>query len=342
MTVAQRRLPNTLNLAATAINAVDLTSLADAKEAIFHAENAGIRLRCLGEGSNVVLMPKVAGLVCYVKDASVALLSRDDESVRIKVGAGKNWHELVEETLSQGWFGLENLSLIPGSVGAAPIQNIGAYGVEVAQLIESVTVMEANQIVREMPVGDCAFAYRDSIFKARLTSAENATVILSVTFRLNRRPDVNLSYAELAAFFELEPFQAGISKGKLPSPGQVANAVVAIRRAKLPDPQEYPNVGSFFKNPVIDADTARRLEAHSVRPYKFDEGYKVSAAQLIDRAGWKGRRRGDVGCWPQQPLVLVNYGQASASNLLEFAQEVQQSVAEQFQIQLELEPSVVS
>ena len=117
---------------------------------------------------------------------------------------------------------------------------------------------------------------------------------------------------------------------------------MAIRRAKLPDPQEYPNVGSFFKNPVIDADAAQRLEAHSVRPYEFGEGLKVSAAQLIDLAGWKGKRRGDVGCWPQQPLVLVNYGRASASNLLEFAQEVQQSVAEQFQIQLELEPSVVS
>ena len=135
---------------------------------------------------------------------------------------------------------------------------------------------------------------------------------------------------ELAAFFELEPFQAGISKGKPPSPRQVANAVVAIRRAKLPDPQEYPNVGSFFKNPVIDADAAQRLEAHSVRPYEFGEGLKVSAAQLIDHAGWKGKRRGDVGCWPQQPLVLVNYGRASASNLLEFAQEVSKASLSNF------------
>ena len=342
MTIAQRQLPNTLNLAATAIAAVDLTSLADAKEAIFYAENAGIRLRCLGEGSNVVLMPKVAGLVCYVKDASVTLLSRDDEFVRIKVGAGKNWHELVEETLSQGWFGLENLSLIPGSVGAAPIQNIGAYGVEVAQFIESVAVMEANQIVREMPAKECAFAYRDSIFKARLKSTANAPVILSVTFCLNRRPDVNLSYAELAAFFEFKSPYAAKPKSKLPSPEQVADAVTAIRRAKLPDPREYPNAGSFFKNPRINAYSTPRLEARSVRPYKFGEGYKVSAAQLIDHAGWKGKRRGDVGCWANQPLVLVNYGRASASNLLAFAQEVRQSVAEQFQIQLELEPSVVS
>lgn len=336
------QLPNTLKLPANARLAADLSSAADAIEAMVYAANAGCGLRCLGEGSNVVLLPEVQPLICYVKDTSISLLSRDEDFVTIKVGAGKNWHELVEETLAQGWFGLENLALIPGSVGAAPIQNIGAYGVEVAQFIESVNVIDANQTARDISVSDCAFAYRDSVFKARLAASDQALIVLSVTFRLPLRANVNLAYAELAEAFELDVAKAGKQKRHAPAPLQVAAAVKAIRRKKLPDPDEYANAGSFFKNPVIDASTAQLLQVRSVTPYRFAEGYKVSAAQLMDLAGWKGARSGDVGCWPQQPLVLVNYGQASAENLLGFAQEIQRSIAERFEIQLELEPSVVS
>ena len=336
------QLPNTLKLPANARLAADLSSAADAIEAMVYAANAGCGLRCLGEGSNVVLLPEVQPLICYVKDTSISLLSRDEDFVTIKVGAGKNWHELVEETLAQGWFGLENLALIPGSVGAAPIQNIGAYGVEVAQFIESVSVIDANQTARDIAVSDCAFAYRDSVFKARLAASDQALIVLSVTFRLPLRANVNLAYAELAEAFELDVAKAGKQKRHAPAPLQVAAAVKAIRRKKLPDPDEYANAGSFFKNPVIDASTAQLLQVRSVTPYRFAQGYKVSAAQLMDLAGWKGARSGDVGCWPQQPLVLVNYGQASAENLLGFAQEIQRSIAERFEIQLELEPSVVS
>jgi UDP-N-acetylmuramate dehydrogenase len=181
-----------------------------------------------------------------------------------------------------------------------------------------------------------------------VAAGENALIILSVTFRLRRRPKVNLSYAELAEALEFDAgkgAKAGKQSGQAsnaPSPTQVAAAVMAIRRNKLPDPYEYPNAGSFFKNPVIDGKTARRLETLSIEPYRFAEGYKVSAAQLIDLAGWKGTRSGDVGCWANQPLVLVNYGQATAKDLLSFAQEIQRSVAQRFEIQLELEPSVVS
>lgn len=342
MITEPRQLPNTLKLPANARLAADLSSAADAIEAMVYAANAGCGLRCLGEGSNVVLLPEVQPLVCYVKDASISLLTRDEDFVTIKVGAGKNWHELVEETLAQGWFGLENLALIPGSVGAAPIQNIGAYGVEIAQFIESVSVIDANQTARDIAASDCAFAYRDSVFKARLAASDQALIILGVTFRLPLRANVNLAYAELAEAFELDAAKAGKQKRHAPAPLQVAAAVMAIRRKKLPDPGEYANAGSFFKNPVIDASTAQRLQVRSVTPYRFAQRYKVSAAQLMDLAGWKGARSGDVGCWPKQPLVLVNYGQASAEHLLGFAQEIQRSIAERFEIQLELEPSIVS
>lgn len=348
MITEPRQLPNTLRLPANAQTAIDLSSQADAIEAVAYASQAKCGLRCLGEGSNVVLMPEVQGLICYIKDTSIRVLSLDENFVTIAVGAGKNWHELVEETLAQGWFGLENLALIPGSVGAAPIQNIGAYGVEVAQFIESVNVIDPDQNVRDIPARACGFAYRDSVFKARLAAADTPLIILSVTLRLQRRPKVNLSYAELAEALEFDAGKgamAGKPSGQArnaPTPTQVAAAVMAIRRNKLPDPYEHPNAGSFFKNPVIDDKTARRLETLAIKPYPFAEGYKVSAAQLIDSAGWKGTRSGDVGCWPNQPLVLVNYGQASAQDLLGFAQEIQRSVAERFEIQLELEPSVVS
>lgn len=342
MITEPRQLPNTLKLPANARLAADLSSTADAIEAMVYAANVGCGLRCLGEGSNVVLLPEVQPLVCYVKDTSISLLARDEDFVTIKVGAGKNWHELVEETLAQGWFGLENLALIPGSVGAAPIQNIGAYGVEVAQFIESVSVIDANQTARDIAASDCAFSYRDSVFKARFSASDQALIVLSVTFRLRLRANVNLAYAELAKAFELDAAKASKQKRHAPAPLQVAAAVMAIRRKKLPDPGEYANAGSFFKNPVIDASTAQRLQVRSVTPYRFAQGYKVSAAQLMDLAGWKGARSGDLGCWPKQPLVLVNYGHASAEHLLGFAQEIQRSIAERFEIQLELEPSVVS
>ena len=330
-------LKNTLALPSSADYVADVGSVADAQEAIEFGRTNDAALRCLGEGSNVVLMPRVSGLICRVTQADITVVHADAHSVTIEVGAGKNWHELVQETLAQNWFGLENLALIPGAVGAAPVQNIGAYGVEVAERLLSVDVVRADGTAHKMSAADCKFGYRDSIFKRQDADGSQPLLILGVTLRLSKRPAVNLSYRELGNAF-------GHSETKpsaLPSPQQVAEAVIAIRRAKLPDPSEHPNAGSFFKNPVVDGIAADRLRELGATPYVFDDGFKVPAAQLIDLAGWKGRRRGDVGCWPQQPLVLINFGQATAQNVLDFANDIQRSVSETFQVELEPEPSVL-
>lgn len=317
--------------------AADLTTLEDAQQAIGYAREHGLALRTLGEGSNVVLLPQVKGLVCRVMNTDVTVISMDEQYVSIEVGAGKNWHELVVQTLAEQWYGLENLALIPGLVGAAPVQNIGAYGVELGELLESVTVIRADGSVQELPTSACALGYRDSMFKRHFISNAEPLVIFSVRLRLYKQPRVNLSYAELVKI--LNARSAGNS---LPTPEEVAKAVIALRQSKLPDPAQFANVGSFFKNPVIDESVARRLQGLGVDPYRFQGHFKVSAARLIDLAQWKGVRHGAIGCWPQQPLVLVNYGGGTAQDLLSFAQQIQRSVRDRFQLELELEPSVVS
>ena len=331
-------LKNTLALTSSGDHVAAVDSVADAQDAIEFGRRNGAELRCLGEGSNVVLMPRVSGLICRVTQADITLVNTDAESVTVSVGAGKNWHELVQETLAQNWYGLENLALIPGSVGAAPVQNIGAYGVEVAERLVSVDVVRGDGSVHKMSAADCEFGYRDSIFKRRVADGSQPLLILAITLRLSKRPVVNLSYRDLGKALGLSETKTSV----LPSPQQVAEAVISIRRAKLPDPGEHPNVGSFFKNPVVDEGAAARLGELGATPYAFNGGFKVSAAQLIDLAGWKGVRRGDVGCWPQQPLVLINYGQATAQNVLDFANDIQRSVSDTFQVELEPEPFVLS
>jgi UDP-N-acetylmuramate dehydrogenase len=331
-------LKNTLALQSSADHVAAVGSVADARDAIEFGRAKGAELRCLGEGSNVILMPRVSGLICHVTQAEVCVVDSDAESVTIAVGAGKNWHELVQETLAQNWFGLENLALIPGSVGAAPVQNIGAYGVELAERLVSVDVVQGDGSIGTLNAVDCEFGYRDSIFKRQGVVDSQTLLILGVTLRLSKRPSVNLSYRDLSDALGYR----GTKHSALPSPQQVSDAVISIRRAKLPDPDEYPNAGSFFKNPVVDAIAADRLRALGATPYAFKDGFKVSAAQLIDLAGWKGRRQGDVGCWQQQPLVLINYGQATAQNVLDFAHGIQRSVSNAFQVELEPEPSVLS
>lgn len=335
-------LANTLQLTATADRVVDVTTPAAGREAFTLARELGLPLRGLGEGSNVVLSERVSGMVCRVRNADVTVIRQDQDHVWVEVGAGKNWHEFVLESLAQGWFGLENLALIPGSVGAAPVQNIGAYGVEVAQFIESVWVFDADGGLQSRRAMECDFGYRDSCFKRSesLIGGLSGQIIYGVRFRLNRRSQVNLSYQELAQTLGVaDPI---VPETPLPSPQEVAEAVMTIRQRKLPDPQSHPNAGSFFKNPVVSPEEAHRLRGLGLQPYAFDQLFKVSAAQMIDTLGWKERRDGPVACWPLQPLVLVNVGQATAAQVLDFASDLQRSVYERFQLYLELEPSVVS
>jgi len=288
----------------------------------------------LGEGSNVVVAGDLQAMVLRQRTPGIRLLEDHGSNVVLRVGAGENWHALVQWTLRQGLFGLENLALIPGTVGAAPIQNIGAYGVELAPFVAAVHAVgiddgEALTLSRL----ECTFGYRDSIFKREL---RERVVITAVDLCLGRTPALNIDYPALSAAL------AGRDVAAL-TPHDVFEAVVNIRRARLPDPAAEPNVGSFFKNPVIAAEQAGDL-AHRFPDIPLfplaEGGFKTSAAWLIDYCGWKGRRRGGVGVHPGHALVLVNYGSDSGVELLSLAAEIADSVERTFAVALEIEPRI--
>jgi UDP-N-acetylmuramate dehydrogenase len=293
----------------------------------------------LGGGSNVLFARDLHEPLILVRLRARRLLDDDGSSVLLEVGAGEAWDEVVRYSLAQGWFGLENLSLIPGLAGGAPWQNIGAYGVEVAEVIDSVEAVDlGNGSRRRFEASDCDFGYRSSFFK---TDAGRRWLITAVRFRLSRRPQPRTCYGEIRA--EL----AAQAAGDEPTPQQVAQAVRAIRRRKLPDPQVIGNAGSFFKNPIVARETADALRTAfpllPVYPPGSDpQRVKLSAGWLIEAAGWKGFRDGDAGVSAQHALVLVNHGQASGRQLLALARRIQQSVHEKFGVALEPEPVIVA
>jgi UDP-N-acetylmuramate dehydrogenase len=302
----------------------------DIRDAQVAAAARSLPFVVLGGGSNVLPLPKVRQFVCLQALRGVELLEDTDDFVRIRVGAGENWHAIVIETLRKGWYGLENMALIPGSVGAAPVQNIGAYGVELASFVERVNVLTEQGEQVSMHKAQCRFAYRDSVFKVR-----RQLVILSVELRLSKRPQPSIEYPDLVAEMQ----------NRDPLPRNIADAVIAIRQRKLPDPAMTPNAGSFFKNPIVEAAAANQLATqHSgMSIFLQDDGRaKLSAAQLIDRAGWKDRGTDKVRCWPTQPLVLTNVGGADANDVLAFANAICDDIRERFGVQLELEPCVLS
>ena len=301
----------------------------------------------LGGGSNLLFAGDPVQPLLSLRAQDVALLAHDGEHAHVRADAGTNWHALVQWTLDQGLAGLENLALIPGTVGAAPIQNIGAYGVEVGERIAVVEACDraSGQIVR-LGRDACGFAYRDSVFKRR----PDAWVVTAVEFALSRAPRVALGYAGLAD----ELATAGIAH---PTPRQVADAVVRIRTRKLPDPARIGNAGSFFKNPVVpaaQADALRaahpRLPVYPLAPFPADAAAhgqapaalaKLSAAWLIEQCGWKAHRDGDAGVSDAHALVLVNHGDASGAQLLALARRIAASVAARFAVALEPEPRIV-
>jgi UDP-N-acetylmuramate dehydrogenase len=294
-----------------------------------------VGLTVLGGGSNVVLRRRVAGVVCLVRMRGIRLEPEGAVGVLVTAAAGERWHDLVRYTLGQGLAGLENLSLIPGSVGAAPIQNIGAYGVELSDRFVSLRAFDiCSGQTRVFHRDDCRFAYRDSCFK-RPEAAH--LIILDVTVRLTRTAVPVIDYPDL----QLELKRLGWSR---PSPVQVAEAVIRVRRRKLPDPRRIGNVGSFFKNPQVSpaqgAEACRRHPALSGRSTP-DGRVKLSAAQLIDACGWKGRVVGRVGVWHRQPLVLVNRGGATGADILAVSEDIRRDVNERFGVSLELEPQVI-
>ena len=289
----------------------------------------------LGGGSNLVLTQDFAGLVLKVEIAGRRLVGEDEDAWYVEAGAGENWHDFVRWTLAQGWPGLENLSLIPGTVGAAPVQNIGAYGLEMAERCHSLRAVSLETgATQQLTTADCHFGYRDSVFKHGLAGR---VLIAAVTFRLPRRWQPVTAYAELARELATRGLQQ-------PTPHDVSDAIIAIRRRKLPDPAVIGNAGSFFKNPVVDAATLARIEsAYPELPrYPQPDGrFKLAAGWLIDRCGWKGRNLGAVGAYEHQALVLVNRGGATGADVQRIARAIQADVDARFGVQLETEPVFV-
>jgi UDP-N-acetylmuramate dehydrogenase len=287
----------------------------------------------LGGGSNLLLTRDVEALVLHMALSGKAIVGETPDAILVRAQAGENWHGFVQWTLAQGLGGLENMALIPGTVGAAPIQNIGAYGLEVKDRFHALTVFDfASGATRVLDAAACRFGYRDSVFKQ---PAGRDLVVLDVTFALPRAWAPDLRYAELAQALVDVP---------APTPSQVSAAVVAIRRRKLPDPAVIGNAGSFFKNPLVTAaQCAALLEAWPglVHHAQLDGSEKLAAGWLIDQCGWKGRNLGRAGVYPKQALVLVNNGGATGAEVLALARAIQQDVRERFGVELEPEPVMV-
>ncbi|CAN7484070.1 UDP-N-acetylmuramate dehydrogenase [Trinickia sp. LjRoot230] len=297
------------------------------------ARAAGLSKLVLGGGSNVVFTRDFDGLVLLVALAGKRLVSEDAEAWHIEAAAGESWHAFVDWTLDMNWPGLENLALIPGTVGAAPIQNIGAYGLEISEhlaLVRAVDLASGERV--EFDAAACQLGYRDSFFKRE---GRQRFAITSVTFRLPKAWRPRADYADLAR--ELDARAAALT------PRAIFDAVVAVRRAKLPDPLVLGNAGSFFKNPIVDAATfqiLREREPDVVGYAQADGRVKLAAGWLIDRCGWKGRAIGQAAVHERQALVLVNRGGATGSDVLTLARAIQADVQHRFGVALEPEPLI--
>lgn len=292
-------------------------------------------LLILGGGSNVLLTQDFPGTVLKNEIESIQIIEDLKESVLIEVGAGVVWHDLVMWSIESNFAGIENLSLIPGSVGAAPMQNIGAYGVELKSVFEKLEALEVDSLQsRFFNKEECQFGYRSSIFKGEL---KGKFIITSVYIRLQKTPAFNVSYGAI----ESELKNMGVEKLSLQC---VSQAVINIRQSKLPNPKEIGNSGSFFKNPVISTTKFQKLRGThpNIVGYTVSETEtKVAAGWLIDQAGWKGYRKGDAGIHKNQALVLVNYGNAKGEELVRLSQEIQASVFQKFDISLDAEVNII-
>lgn len=322
---------NTFGFASVAEFYCEANSLAELREAIEFAKHRNMAIFMLGAGSNIVLQPRVSGLVIKLLIKSVEYQKNTSHTL-VLASAGENWHSLVLDTVRRGLYGLENLTLIPGNVGAAPLQNIGAYGVELSDVIESVTATDlfSNEVIK-LSNADCEFAYRDSIFKSKYA---NRFAITEIALSLHNYARTNTSYAALAHALE----QKNLSN---PTAQEISDTVATIRRSKLPDPDIVGNAGSFFKNPVISNDQLHSLlsDYPSLPHHEVNSSLsKIPAAWLVEQAGWKGHRTGAVGVHAKQAIVLVHYGDGSCSELLDLANQIKRSVQSLFGVELQQEP----
>lgn len=325
---------NTFGIDCKARYFVSIASVPQLKEAL--SQEIHPSLFVLGGGSNMLFTRDIDALVAHIDLKGISVVSETDTHVHLQVMAGENWHEFVQYCIKKNYGGIENLSLIPGNVGTAPIQNIGAYGVELKDVFESCTAIEIETL-REISFDKsaCEFEYRDSIFKNR---AKGKYIITSVVFELTKtNHKTSTSYGAIRQKLEEKQIEN-------PSIKDISNAVIAIRQSKLPDPSQLGNCGSFFKNPVIGADAFKQFRSkHPSAPF-YEVSvtqFKIPAGWLIEQAGFKGQRFGDAGVHKKQALVLVNYGNATGSEIWELALRIQKKVKEDFGIYIEPEVNVI-
>ncbi len=289
----------------------------------------------LGGGSNVLFTRNFLGLVLKMEISGIEVVQEGDDSVIVSFGAGENWHQCVLWAVENGLFGIENLSLIPGTIGAAPMQNIGAYGVEIQDVFHSLEAFDIKaQKILKFYKEDCKFGYRNSTFKE---GRKDKYIITKVNLRLSKKPNFNVSYGNLKETLS----EMGVEELTLKS---VSQAVINVRQSKLPDPMEIGNAGSFFKNPVIEKPYFESLRAayEGIPGYEVDvRSIKLPAAWLIDQSGWKGFRKGEIGVHDKQALVIVNHGNGNGKDILKLSAEIQKSVFSKFGVELEREVNII-
>lgn len=309
-------------------------SVESLKNALSWASQNKQEVLILGGGSNVLLTRDFDGLVVKIELKGIELIREDKQHIWVKVGAGEIWHDLVIYAIEKNWAGIENLSLIPGTVGASPMQNIGAYGVEIKDVFDSLEALNRNTLELEtFSHHDCGFGYRESVFKQKF---KDQYVICSVTFRLDKTPQFHVDYGAIQDVLK----EKGVKELSIKA---VSDAVIEIRNSKLPNPKEIGNAGSFFKNPTISQ--SQFAELRSIFPeipgYPNEHGVKVAAGWLIEQAGWKGKRFGEVGVHAKQALVLVNYGNGDGAEIKILSEKVRESVKEKFGIELQPEVNFI-
>lgn len=325
---------NTFGIDYKARHFVSVSSISELKEVL--SQKLHPSLFILGGGSNMLLTKDIDAFVVHINLKGITIISEEDTAVQIEVMAGENWHELVQFTIEKDFGGLENLSLIPGNVGTAPIQNIGAYGVELKDVFESCTAYDVETLEKVVfSKTDCKFEYRNSIFK---NEAKGKYVITSVVFNLTKtHHNLSTSYGAIQDKLEENNIEQ-------PTIADISKAVISIRQSKLPDPAELGNSGSFFKNPIISSAHFKEFRRKNPQAPFYEVSateFKIPAGWLIEQAGFKGQRFGDAGVHKNQALVLVNYGNASGSEIWELALRIQKKVKEEFDIYIEPEVNVI-
>ncbi|GMN05714.1 UDP-N-acetylmuramate dehydrogenase [Croceitalea sp. MTPC5] len=325
---------NTFGIDVKAKSFVEITSLLQLQKAL--QLSAYPERFVISGGSNMLLTKDIDALVMYINLKGISIVEEDENSIIIKVMAGENWHELVLWCLERGYGGLENLSLIPGNTGTAPIQNIGAYGVEIKDVFIACEAMDVESLeLSEFSKEDCKFGYRDSIFKKEV---KGKYIITSVALKLTKRDH------KLLTFYGAIESQLQRKEIVYPTITDISDAVIAIRKSKLPDPKELGNSGSFFKNPIISKKTFKVFQKKNPEApfYELEDGnYKIPAGWLIEQCGFKGERIGDAGVHEKQALVLVNYGSATGKEIWELALKIQSEVRNTFQIEISPEVNVI-